>query len=78
MEPVTHFERLWTPAASAILSLGNVPNASADTGTKENTAPIPNKTLDVIIVSGETCKFKFEQSAIEIPKKIKPVEIKIL
>lgn len=72
IEPVTHFERLWTPAASAILSFGNVPSASAEIGTKAQTEPIPNKKFDKIIVVGEICMFKLVQRTIDRPKFTKP------
>ena len=52
IEPVTHFDRLCTPAASGILFLGKVPSASAEIGTSAKTKPIPNKIFYKIIVVG--------------------------
>lgn len=66
------------PAASGILSFGNVPSARAEIGTSANTEPIPNKMFERIIAIGEDCKFKFAHIAIEVPKKTNPDAIKSL
>lgn len=75
IEPVTHFVKLCTPAASAILSFGKVPNASAEIGTSAQTEPIPNKKFDKIIVVGETCMFKLVHNQIDVPNDKNPKAI---
>ena len=78
IEPVTHFDKLCTPAASGILLFGKVPSAKDEIGTSANTEPIPNKTFERIIAVGEDCKFKFAHKEIDTPIKTNPVAINAL